>query len=196
MELTSESESLCRLSGFAPSFRSRAGHFRSTPIRQTLSETVVTSPPQPEVHNGDRFISARSNPANRGDQKKSLKLGVLDSSGRLSSMESIEHKKERLEPLLFGFIRKDATAHRRPYTFRTPGRSTPNAGRNGQQRPRSVRTSRCLLEHRRTRRRPSDRHHGRREVPRRRPGWQLLTRVTGPQPLQFQVSTLRFSIGV
>jgi hypothetical protein len=52
------------------------------------------------VHNGDRFIPARSNPANRGDQKKSLKLGVLDSSGRLSSMESVEHKKERLEPLL------------------------------------------------------------------------------------------------
>jgi hypothetical protein len=109
---------------------------------------------------------------------------------------TVEHKKERLEPLLFGFIRKDATAHRRPYTFRTPGRSTPNAGRNGQQRPRLVRTSRCLLEHRRTRRRLSDRHHGRREVPRRRPGWQLLTRVTGPQPLQFQVSTLRFSIRV
>jgi hypothetical protein len=52
------------------------------------------------VHNGDRFISARSNPANRGDQKKSLKLGVLNYSGRLSSMESVEHKKERLEPLL------------------------------------------------------------------------------------------------
>jgi hypothetical protein len=39
------------------------------------------------VRNGDRFISARSNPANRGDQKKSLKLGVLNYSARRSSIK-------------------------------------------------------------------------------------------------------------
>jgi hypothetical protein len=29
-------------------------------------------------------------------------------------MESVEHKKERLEPLFFAFMGKDATHHRRP----------------------------------------------------------------------------------
>jgi len=72
---------------------------------------------------------------------RSLELSIY--SARLSSMESVEHKKERREPLFFGFIGKDATDHRRPYTSRTPGRSTPNAGRNGKQR-RSVPRARCL----------------------------------------------------
>src|ERR1700733_12817227 len=49
-------------------------------------------------------------------------------SGRFSSMERVEQKKERLGPLFFAFIGKDATRHRRPYAARTPGCSTPNAG--------------------------------------------------------------------
>jgi hypothetical protein len=44
--------------------------------------------------------SARSNPANRGGQKKSrpkdVRLGTLNYSGRWSGMESVEHKKSRL----------------------------------------------------------------------------------------------------
>jgi hypothetical protein len=94
-------------------------------------------------------------------------------------------------------IGKDATHHRRPYTSRTPGCSTSNAGRS------VLISSRYdgadpLLEHRRGRRcrHASHRHRGRgrRGAPRRRSGFQLLTRVTGPSPRQFQVSTLRFSI--
>src|SRR3982074_3888335 len=79
---------------------------------------------------------------------RSLELSIY--SARLSSMESVEHKKERREPLFFGFIGKDATDHRRPYTSRTPGRSTPNAGRNRKKR-RSVPRARCLLAPRGTR---------------------------------------------
>jgi hypothetical protein len=114
-------------------------------------------------------------------------------SGRLSSMESVEHKKRAAQAaLFFAFMGKDATHHRRPYTSRTPRRSTPNAGRN-RKHQRSIPRSRRLLEHCGTRRcrRASHRHRG---ASRRRPGLQLLTRVTGPSPLQYQVSTLRFSI--
>jgi hypothetical protein len=108
----------------------------------------------------------------------------------LSSMESVEHKAERLEPLFFGFIGKDATLHRHPYTSPTPGHNTPNAGRNGRHQRRSIPRSRCLLEHRGTRRCRRASHR----APWRTPGLQLLTRVTGPQPLRYQVWTLRFSI--
>ena len=113
-------------------------------------------------------------------------------SGHFSSMESVE-KKRAAEPLFFAFIGKDATHHRRPYTSRTPGCSTPNAGGNRKHQRRSYQRSRCLLEHCGTRhyRRESHRHRG---VRRRRPGLQLLTRVTGPSLVQYQVSTFRFSI--
>ena len=57
-------------------------------------------------------------------------------SGHFSSMESVE-KKRAAEPLFFAFIGKDATHHRRPYTSRTPGCSTPNAGGNGKRQRRS-----------------------------------------------------------
>ena len=98
---------------------------------------------------------------------RSLELSI--DSGRLSSMESVEHKEERLEPLFFGFIGKDATLHRRPYTSRTPGHSTPNAGRNGRHQRRSIPGNRCSLEHRGTRRCRLASHR----APRRRPGLQL-----------------------
>jgi hypothetical protein len=102
-------------------------------------------------------------------------------------------RKSRLSRSFFAFMGKDATHHRRPYTSRTPGRSTPNAGRNRKHQPSIPR----LLEHRGTRRcrRAS---HCRREcrgAPRRRPGLQLLTRVTGSSPLLYQVSTLRRECG-
>jgi hypothetical protein len=97
-------------------------------------------------------------------------------------------KKSGLSRSFFAFMGKDATHPRRPYTSRTPGRSTPNAGRN---------RGRRLLEHRGTRRcrRASHCRRERRGVPRRRPGLQLLTRVTGPSPLLYQVSTLRRECG-
>jgi hypothetical protein len=104
-------------------------------------------------------------------------------------------RKSGLSRSFLAFMGKNATHHRRPYTSRTPGRSTPNAGRN-RKHQRSVPRSRRLLEHRGTRRcrRASHRHRGLRRAPRRKPGLQLLTRVTGPSPVQYQVSTLRFSI--
>jgi hypothetical protein len=88
-------------------------------------------------------------------------------------------------PTSLTFMGKDATHHRRPYTSRTPGRSTPNAGRNRKHQC-SIPRSQRLLEHRGTRRcrRASQRHRG---APRRRPGLQLLTPMTGPSPL-FQLT--------
>jgi hypothetical protein len=43
-------------------------------------------------------------------------------------------KKGGLSRSFFAFMGKDATHPRRPYTSRTPGRSTPNAGRNRKHR--------------------------------------------------------------
>jgi len=59
-------------------------------------------------------------------------------------------RKERLEPLFFAFMGKDATHHRRPYTSRTPRRSTPNAGRN-RKHQRSIPRSRWWPEYRQIR---------------------------------------------
>jgi hypothetical protein len=61
---------------------------------------------------------------------------------------STSTKKSGLSRSFFAFMGKDATHHRRPYTSRTPGRSTPNAGRSRKHQPSIPR----LLEHRGTRR--------------------------------------------
>jgi hypothetical protein len=91
---------------------------------------------------------------------------------------------------------KDATDRRRTHTSRTPGHSTPNAGRN-RKHQRSIPRGRRLLDHRGTtawaRRAVGEgvkgrcALHRRRGVPRRRPGLQLLTPVKGPSPL-FQLT--------
>jgi hypothetical protein len=86
-------------------------------------------------------------------------------SGRLSSLESVEHKKEQLELLFFAFIGKEATHHRRPYTSGTPRRNTPNAGGNRKHQRRSAPRSRCLLEHRGIRRCRRAPHCRRADIP-------------------------------
>jgi hypothetical protein len=98
-------------------------------------------------------------------------------------------KRSSLSCSFFAFMSKDATAHHRRYTPGTPDRNTPNGGGRKHQR-RSHPRSRCLLEHRGTRR-CRRAPHRRRGAPRRRPGLQLLTRVTGPSLVQYQVSTFR-----
>jgi hypothetical protein len=100
--------------------------------------------------------------------------------------------------LMMTILGKDATHHRRPHTSRTPGHSTPNAGRN-RKHQRSIPRGRRLLDHRGTTawarravgegvkgrcRRALHRHRG---SPRRRPGLQLLTPVKGLSPL-FQLT--------
>jgi hypothetical protein len=69
-------------------------------------------------------------------------------------------KRSGLSRSLYAFIGKDATDHRRPYTSRTPGCGTSNAGCN-RMRPR-YQGGAALLEHRRARRcrRASHRHAG------------------------------------
>jgi hypothetical protein len=158
-------------------------------FRQPRSENC----PLAEVRNGHRFISARSSPPTRRPREKTPKgceaWSFQSTQAVCRAWKASSIKKSGLSRSLFAFIGKDATHHRRPYTSRTPGRSTPNAGCNRVlMRPR-YHGADALLEHRRARRcrRASHRHRGRgrREAPRRRSGFQLLTRVTGPSPLQY-----------
>ena len=100
-------------------------------------------------------------------------------------------KKSDLSRSFLAFMGKDSTDQCRPYTPGMSSRSTPQDSGN-RQHQRSIPRSRCLSEQRGTRRCRRTSH--RRGIPRRRPGLQRPTPMTGPLPLKYQVSTLRFSI--
>src|ERR1700682_3790257 len=88
----------------------------------------------------------RAPPTEGGQEKnrpKDVKLGAFDMLRPI-----VEHGKCRaqeksgLSRSFLAFMGKCATHHRRPYTSRTPGRSTPNDGRNRKHQRRAIPRSR------------------------------------------------------
>jgi hypothetical protein len=75
-----------------------------------------------------QLVQARQPGGQERKRPKDVKLSIY--SGHLSSMESVEHKKERLEPLFFAFIGKDATCFaaqlERAAKVMQPERNDPN----------------------------------------------------------------------
>jgi hypothetical protein len=210
LELTAESASLSRLSRFAP-YKFDVVEKSSCLAAVTLSDqngdahSTATAPWTRWAYPGLRERGALGTNIARATSvhlssfkprqlRRPKEIPPQSTPAACRALESVEHKKEQLELLFFAFMGKDATDHRRPYTSGIPRRNTPNVGGNRKHQRQSMPRSRCLLEHRGTRRCRRASHRHRRGAPRRRPESQLLTRVTGPSPLQYQVSTLSFSI--